>query len=87
LPDDAFNTCNPETGNWEERILPLKVYEQLASEAGFRAVFAPGFYNEERSTKLVSTAFRLINFCIRKSGKFGFKLAPYIIIKLSPENG
>jgi len=90
-PDDAFNTCDPETGNWTERILSLKTYEQLASEAGFQAVFTPGFYNEERCTSLrgqsLKQFFRLLNFCIRKSGKFGFKFAPYLLIKLSPKHG
>jgi len=126
-PDDAFNTCDPETGNWSERILPHKSYQQLAFEAGFQASFAPGFYNEERysslrgrSTKQSMTSppapplkregsapfrglggrllqgvgngslkiiFRSINYCIRKSGKFGFKFAPYILIKLSPKHG
>jgi 2-polyprenyl-3-methyl-5-hydroxy-6-metoxy-1,4-benzoquinol methylase len=84
-PDDDFNTCDPETGNWAERILSLKTYKQLASEAGFRANFIPGFYNEERNLKILSLVFRLLNFCIRKSGKFGFKLAPYLLIKLSPK--
>lgn len=79
-PDDTFNTCDPETGNWAERILPLKTYGQFASEAGFRAAFTPGFYNEEHSRLK-----NLLNFCIRKSGKFGFKFAPYVLIKLSPE--
>jgi 2-polyprenyl-3-methyl-5-hydroxy-6-metoxy-1,4-benzoquinol methylase len=86
-PGDAFNTCNPETGNWVERILPFKTYEQLAAEAGFRVVFTPGFYNEERNSKILSLAFRALNFCIRKSGKSGFRFAPYILIKLSPGHG
>jgi glycosyltransferase involved in cell wall biosynthesis len=82
-PDDAFNTCDPETGNWAERILSFKTYEQLASEAGFRAVFTPGLYNEERTSKIGSFVFRLLNFCI---GKSGFKFAPYILIQLSPKH-
>jgi len=86
-PDDAFNTCDPETGNWTERILSLKTYEQLASEAGFQATFAPGFYNNLSPRRGFRQVFRLINFCIRKSGKFGFKFAPYLLIKLSPKHG
>jgi len=86
--DDAFNTCDPETGNWTERILSLKAYKQLASEAGFQAIFIPGFYNEERIRNSgLKPVFRLLNFCIRKSGKLGFKSAPYILIKLSSKNG
>jgi 2-polyprenyl-3-methyl-5-hydroxy-6-metoxy-1,4-benzoquinol methylase len=83
-PGDAFNTCDPETGNWTERIVSLKTYEQFAFEAGFQAVFAPGFYNEERNSKIMSFVFRTLNFCIERSGKFGFKCAPYLLIKLSP---
>jgi hypothetical protein len=87
LPDDAFNTCDPETGSWTERIVPLKTYEQAASQAGFRATFASGFYNEERSLKVMFFVFRILNFCIKKLGKFGFKFAPYLLIKLSPKHG
>ncbi|MDR1632068.1 MAG: glycosyltransferase [Dysgonamonadaceae bacterium] len=86
-PDDAFNTCDPETGNWTERIVPLKTYEQFASEAGFRTAFAPGFYNEERGSKIISFVCRTLNFCIKQSGKSGFKFAPYLLIKLSPKHG
>jgi len=86
-PDDPFNTCDPETGNWTERILPLATYSQFASKAGFQATFARGFYNEERNRKVVSYIFRMINFYIRKSGKFGFVVAPYILIRLLPKHG
>ena len=85
-PADGFNTCDPNTGNWTERILPLKTYGQFAAEAGFRVAFAQGFYNVERGSKIMSHIFRTLNFCIRKSGKSGFKLAPYLLIKLSPEH-
>jgi glycosyltransferase involved in cell wall biosynthesis/2-polyprenyl-3-methyl-5-hydroxy-6-metoxy-1,4-benzoquinol methylase len=80
---DPYNTCDPETGNWSERILPLGEYKQLASEAEFQATFELGFHNEKRNRKIISGLFRCLNFFIRKTGKAGFVAAPYILIKLS----
>jgi len=82
-PDDAFNTCDPETGNWTERVLPFVDYEKSAAKAGFQTVFGKGFYNERRKNKLLSFVFRILNFQIKKTGNAGFKIAPYILIKLS----
>jgi 2-polyprenyl-3-methyl-5-hydroxy-6-metoxy-1,4-benzoquinol methylase len=82
-PTGFYNTCDPETGNWTERIISFKAYKRLASEAGFQIVFTPGFYNEERSHKAVTQLFRMLNFFIKHTGNLGFCLAPYIVIRLS----
>jgi len=89
FPDDKFNTCDPETGNWTERILSIENYKKFASEAGFQSVFTPGFYIVERRNQydFLKPFFRLLNIYIRKSGKSGFKLAPFIFIKLTSKYG
>ena len=84
---DQYNTCDPENGNWTERILPLEEYQRLATENGFQTVFKPGFYNEKRSKSYVSQIVHLLNSAIRKGGETGYKLAPYILIKLYRNNG
>ena len=82
LLDDPYNTCDPETGNWTERILSFKSYEQLADTYGFKINFSSGFYNEKRNNLLVSFLFRVANRFIRKGKRTGYFLAPYILIRL-----
>ena len=45
LLKDPFNTCDPETGSWTERILPLQDYEQLLQPYGYRLEVELGWYN------------------------------------------
>ena len=80
---DPYNTCDPENGNWAERILSFEEYEKLAAQTGFQISFAPGYYNTKRPNKLVSSGLQALNSIIRSNRKVGFSLAPYIVIKLS----
>jgi hypothetical protein len=45
---DPDNTCDPETGSWTERILPVEDYRQLLLPYGFTLTVLPGRYNEYR---------------------------------------
>ncbi|MBP5190054.1 MAG: SAM-dependent methyltransferase [Bacteroidales bacterium] len=45
---DPYNTCNPVTGSWTERILPIDDYRQLMQPYGFNLTVLPGRYNEYR---------------------------------------
>lgn len=45
---DKFNTCDPETGSWTERILPIDDYLHILSPYGFKLLVMPGRYNEYR---------------------------------------
>lgn len=45
---DPDNTCNPETGSWTERILPVDDYRQLLLPYGFSLSVLPGRYNTHR---------------------------------------
>jgi len=47
--DDPYNTCDPTTGSWTERILPLKAYQELLMPHGATVSVANGFYNTHRS--------------------------------------
>lgn len=46
---DEFNTCDPATGSWTERILPFDDYRQLLKPYGFALDVLPGLYNANRS--------------------------------------
>ncbi len=45
---DPYNTCDPRTGSWTERILPVGDYQQLLSAYGYKLLILPGFYNTYR---------------------------------------
>lgn len=45
---DPHNTCDPETGSWTERVLPIDDYRQILAPYGFGLYVLPGFYNEYR---------------------------------------
>ena len=45
---DAYNTCDPRSGSWTERILPISDYQQLLAAYGYGLLVLPGFYNEYR---------------------------------------
>ena len=76
LLEDPYNTCDPATGSWTERILSFETYKQLADKYGFKIEFASGFYNEKRNNALLSFLFRTMNLFTCHP------LAPYIVIKL-----
>ena len=48
LLHDMYNTCNPATGSWTERILPLEDYRQLLLPYGRLLTVLPGSYNTYR---------------------------------------
>lgn len=45
---DPYNTCDPATGSWTERILPVEDYRQLLAPYGFSLQLFPGRYNDHR---------------------------------------
>ncbi|MDR1720134.1 MAG: class I SAM-dependent methyltransferase [Dysgonamonadaceae bacterium] len=84
-PDvDKYNTCDPQSGNWMERILPLKDYQELLKKHGFKAEFKKGFYNEKRNRMLVSLFVKLVNKVVKYTGIIGRTICAYLIIKVIP---
>ena len=45
---DPDNTCDPDTGSWTERLLPVDDYRQLLLPYGYSLSVAPGRYNVHR---------------------------------------
>ena len=84
-PEDPYNTCDPATGNWAERILPVQTYEDLLAPYQFKLKVEKGFYNADRNNPVLSLICKGINALIRNSGSFGFLLAPFIILSCGKE--
>ncbi len=82
---DQYNTCDPATGNWSERILSLKQYRTILKKNHFCVAFKSGFYNDNRNNFISSWIARIMNFLIRYSGKTGMMFAPLILLIIKKE--
>ena len=75
--NDPYNTCDPATGSWTERILPLSAYQELLTPHGAKVSVSNGFYNTHRSgMKAISS--RLLNILLRSSCALLRPIAPFI---------
>lgn len=75
LLEDPFNTCNPLTGSWTERILPLYDYTDLYKRNGFTLVIYDGFYNKYKKG-LKGLASNVLNGLIPI---FKHRISPFIV--------
>lgn len=80
---DAYNTCDPETGNWTERILPMRDYRELVATYHYTVEVKKGFYNTQRPKLWKKTLSLLANQLIKHSGKVGLVFAPFIFLSFS----
>lgn len=79
-PLDPYNTCDPSSGNWTERILPIKSYKEILSYHKFSVTVEKGFYNANRKNRIFNWICKSINLMIKISGPIGFLFAPFIIL-------
>jgi hypothetical protein len=80
-PIDTYNTCDPETGNWAERILPISAYEQITAPYGYNLSVSKGFYNTGRRNLLFALFFRFLNCIIRCTGPLGLRISPFLFLQ------
>jgi 2-polyprenyl-3-methyl-5-hydroxy-6-metoxy-1,4-benzoquinol methylase len=83
---DNYNTCDPQTGSWMERILPLKEYRKTLNDNGFYVEFKKGFYNENCKRPFKAIILKTTNKIIKYTGFAGRILAPFLIIKIIPKS-
>ena len=77
---DRYNTCDPATGSWTERVLSLSEYNRLFSKYKRILCVKNGFYDTNRTQP--QKAFRsLLNGIIRLFPHLGRCIAPFIILK------
>lgn len=77
-------TCDPETGSWTERILPIRTYKELYSQNGFSFKMYNGVYNWFSKTGMPFYGARLVNSFIRTTPALGKYVAPYIVFVGKP---
>ncbi len=74
------NTCDPRSGNWMERVLPISAYSILADSIGFSLRVEKGFYNDSRDSRAAAMVCRCLNYFIRFGGKAGLFVSPFIFL-------
>lgn len=74
---DPYNTCDPATGSWTERILTLRQYQDLIAPHQAKVSVRLGFYNSHRSGAK-GFASRILNLLITML--HAKVLAPFIVL-------
>ena len=83
-PKDSYNTCDPETGNWTERILSEDNYFYLARKFGSVAIIFPGNYNvHNKGIKKIAAKF--LNLLI-KHHNLSKRICPFVYIEMLSPN-
>ncbi len=78
LLGDDFNTCDPRTGSWTERILPIADYKDLLQQYGYTLGVENGWYNTHHwfGKRWVAQLLNGIN---------SIRFAPFIILTAEPD--
>ena len=78
---DKHNTCDPENGNYMERILPLKeyCYHMSDEEDGILRIHC-GLYNTSTKNKLKKWLAKIAHYIIFNTGTWGVRISPFLII-------
>lgn len=83
LPDQHW-VCDPYTGSWTERVLPINTYREMAARAGFALTWTNGFYNASAKGFAKSLFIGCVNVLISRVGALGKFIAPYIVLVFVP---
>ncbi len=78
---DPTNTCDPETGNWSERLTSISEYREIFEENGFLFNALPGFYDTHYPSASANALAKVLNPMIRILGSKGVVLSPFIGLK------
>lgn len=79
---DGCNTCDPRTGSWTERVLPIADYQRIVENNGQTLTCENGFYN--RYAKWYkSLVAKILNCFIALFPKAGRRIAPFIYLKIN----
>lgn len=83
-PTDPYWVCDPYTGSWTERILPLRIYEELFSRYGYSLRLVNGFYNAGSGGAVKKAMATCVNWLINVSPNTGQYIAPYVVLIGAP---
>jgi hypothetical protein len=83
-PEHPTNTCDPYTGNWQERLLNVEKLRMIIVNEGFSAKVISSYYAGHAEMPLKRAVKRPLAFCmnwlISILGEYGTRLAPGFIL-------
>lgn len=77
------NTCDPYTGVWVERLVPVSDYRHSATDAGFEFQTLKGFYNTHYAKSILNLIALLLNFILKLLPSRHVSLSPFLAMKLT----
>jgi len=81
VPDHPTNTCDPYTGNWQERLMnPYSLAQALRAGGCREAAVIAGYCGCRASHLMRRLAKRGINLMIRAGGPAGLVAAPFYMV-------
>ncbi|MBK9108425.1 MAG: methyltransferase domain-containing protein [Saprospiraceae bacterium] len=81
--DHPTNTCDPITGVWVERLVPVSDYQKAAMDADFQFETLKGFYNTHYSKSIYNSAAKWMNKILNVLPDDHVALSPFLAMKLS----
>ncbi len=78
-PDHPTNTCDPNTGNWCEHLMPTEWLEDIVQKLGFTGEILAGPYPISGTTAKRAVK-RTLNAGIRIFGRRALAIAPYYVL-------
>jgi hypothetical protein len=81
-PADKYNTCNPLTGSWSERILPFSTYKQILLKYNFNLFVEAGYYDDSKKG-FKKFILKIANILI---SVFGIRIAPFVFLSAKKIN-
>lgn len=78
-PDHPTNTCDPYTGNWNERLMPFSYLKDVLERNGFVFSCVCGYYGYSLGA-LRRWGKSIFNALITLLGRNGFVVAPYYVL-------
>ncbi len=79
-PEHPTNTCDPLTGNWQERLLNIEAVKKTLTDLGFTVRIAAGYYDARSASSMVTIAKRsaahIVNYMISWLGPNGVRISP-----------
>ena len=81
-PQDRYNTCDPATGSWTERILNIGEYRRILHPHTEAVAFSNGFYNGLRPG-LKGLVAKMLNGLLHLPGSQ--PIAPFIFIEINTQ--
>lgn len=76
---DPYWICDPETGSWTERVLPVNMYEEIYRKNGFSFRMFNGYYDSYSGNGLRCLAARLVNSVFCSNHHYGKYFSPFIV--------